>query len=755
MAVIPGSRAHAKGVWNVAEGSYQDDLADASDLELVQGLTATVYNFATVMSIPPSVWYWHQPSGMDGATNELFSSLTSATKFVEIYTDTTTGAATDKVERIKLLQKWFSAKTDMEWESHCPSLPHSASNDKCLIFPFREMNPALGARSDEVMLVQDVGRFNDSVTTTGTSNFVSLTFSQYDYRTFIEAGQNYNVTWFIRSPGQHSDPGRWNTGDANASHYNNLLVGFYMYFSFKNDMGLETKDSMGGATDPLNCSKPPNNCLAQNVGCTPHVLVNGSEPGGYPLYLNNGAWDENAPFTPYSFSFTPGAINVGGVPDIWHSVGCDREKSSEMNFDLCYKKETPKGSQGYWEFRLTTEGKGDGKNIAHTAGECDGNDARASASLFIDGMMLTAGSGTYTSKIYNSLSPKTVWKKIEVNMSRNSDPATGLPRTPVKLRWRVGDSTESWRSGKTMNDFMFNLDPALPDPSLVIVPSTATSETLVWTMTITMPGQYFQYQAELDTRDNNLFNPPGKNPYIDSFDCLRFSVTYDGTVNPRLNGVTVCYSTETGLFVSREIRPVRLNKWKSLTYQSTDSGGKITVDVTDVSGNVAVTMDGIALAGVTSLTSLARLDPGLYPAIKLRVVLERQGNSKADPRFDWFRVDYESTREILAVNRNVIRLSGGEEVAIRFGTGRTGIVEVKVYDASGTLIRRLFRGELLAGEVCQKMWNGTSDRSIPPEVPGCGGIDSGLPGSRVAPGVYFITVITPQGRRTVRVAVAR
>jgi hypothetical protein len=764
LAALPGSRAWARGEWNIMEGNYQDDLVDASDLDLVQGLLADP---TTTCMYIPAIWAWHQPSGLADATNTLFSYPFSSTRFVEVFTDTTTGSA--EVERVKLLQRWFSAEKDMQWEGNCQTLPHSAANSRCYIFPFLELNLGLGARSERVLLVQDMGRFNDCQSLTGIDcagtskdyKIVSLYLSQFQYRTFIESGHNYNVTWFIRSPGQHPAPGFWVDGTVNPSHYNNRLVGFYMSYSYTGNLGVITWDSVGGATNPMNCteSNMGAGCLSRNAGSSPHVLVNGPlEPGGYPLYLNSGAWDVNGPFTPFSFSFTPGAVGMGGGITPWTANGCDQDPTAEMNWDLCTK--STQGAKGTWEFHLTTVGHGGAANVKTPAGDsdkCGGvvmENARASASLFIDGMMLTAGSGSYTSPIYDSLSTKTAWQKIEVDMDRNLDPpVTGLPRTPVKLLWRVGNNTEGWTFGTATNSFMFSLDPALPNPSLAIVQKNATTETLFWTMTVTTVGQYFQYRTELYTRDNNPWNPPPPNPNLGSKNCLRYGLDYDGSLNPKLNGVTARYNPEVGLFVTKDIHPGNMKSWKLLTYQVENNGGQVTADVLDRAGNVAVTADGIALAGVASGVSLARLDPGLYPVIRLRFTLDRLSNPAASPRVCRFRVDYETMRECLAVNRNVVRLSQGEEVAIRFCTGVTGLVEVKVHDAAGALVRRLFRGELRSGEICHKTWNGTSDRTSPPS--GCDGIGSGLSGVQVSPGVYFITSVTPQGRQTLRVAVSR
>jgi len=83
-------------------------------------------------------------------------------------------------------------------------------------------------------------------------------------------------------------------------------------------------------------------------------------------------------------------------------------------------------------------------------------------------------------------------------------------------------------------------------------------------------------------------------------------------------------------------------------------------------------------------------------------------------------------------------LARNDTVPIRFSTEKTGMVSVEVHDAAGQYVRRLFKGELEATVVQETQWDGRNDG-----------------GRQVAPGVYFITAVTPAGRRTAKLAVLR
>jgi hypothetical protein len=192
--------------------------------------------------------------------------------------------------------------------------------------------------------------------------------------------------------------------------------------------------------------------------------------------------------------------------------------------------------------------------------------------------------------------------------------------------------------------------------------------------------------------------------------------------------------------------PSRLLRWTSLTYQALNNQGLVVADVLDTGGN-------ILLHDIKSGGSLLSLDPGAYPALQIQFTLTKGGNPAADPRVLSFKVAYAPMTQCLSLNHNTIRLSRAEPVQIRFCSTRDGLVDVKVHDAAGQLVKKVFHGELAGGVICQKSWNGTSDMGDAPQT--CSAGDNNPQGTPVAPGVYFVTVITPGGRETARLAVSR
>ena len=82
------------------------------------------------------------------------------------------------------------------------------------------------------------------------------------------------------------------------------------------------------------------------------------------------------------------------------------------------------------------------------------------------------------------------------------------------------------------------------------------------------------------------------------------------------------------------------------------------------------------------------------------------------------------------------------------------MVDVVIHDAAGQLVKRLFHGELREGDVCQKSWNGMSD-PFGRAPASCATGEANPQGVPVAPGLYFVTVTTPAGRETARLAVSR
>jgi hypothetical protein len=343
-------------------------------------------------------------------------------------------------------------------------------------------------------------------------------------------------------------------------------------------------------------------------------------------------------------------------------------------------------------------------------------------------MSITAGAGIYLSPAFDSLSPNTLWSAVSWKLDLNAD-AKGV-RTPVELDWRIANTTTGFLMSSTIFDS--GVVPGTEDGS-VPVPGG-------------VKGRYFQYRALLSSWDQNTVNPPPPASGADA--CLRYGLQYDGSLQPRVRRFGVAYLPDAGQFVSKAIQPAKLWRWGRVTYRKDDGlGGTVVCDILDADGSVV-------LSNVASGDSLSAVDPGRHPGIRVRFMLNRNGVAGAAPYVDWFRVTYSPLRGCLAVDHNAIRLSYEEGAAVRFCTAQTGMVDVRIHDAAGQLVKRLFHGELKAGDICQKTWNGTSDPGgRAPSTCALG--DANVRGSQVAPGLYFITVTTPAGRETARLAVSR
>jgi hypothetical protein len=91
----------------------------------------------------------------------------------------------------------------------------------------------------------------------------------------------------------------------------------------------------------------------------------------------------------------------------------------------------------------------------------------------------------------------------------------------------------------------------------------------------------------------------------------------------------------TGTAVSRSITPtVPIGEWGTVAYTMTEPAGtNLTVDVLDVSNNVV-------LSDVADGTSLAALDPALYPSLKLRANLATD-DLAVTPRLDEWSITWQ------------------------------------------------------------------------------------------------------------------
>ena len=684
------------GVWNYRDGTYYEEFQDTVGLDLIQAVS--VNTVTTSIGVTPG-WIWAQPGpSATYLTDTRFSGAGTATLFVQV------AAATPYGESIKLFQRFFPA-TSMDWDNDCATHNPAAAN--CLIYPVSAQGEEVlhGARSDQVLLVPDIASFNrcqTEKTCKGSGDYVMVAMyvDQSINRDFLLSGRAYNATWWLRSPGQHPSP------PSTPGDYNDRLAGFVISYTYTTSGSMRT-DYFGGAT--AGCSEPDTSilCLERSRGCPLHLrLEDPAEDGSATMYLNTPGVLAKAPYTPFSFSFAAGSLRGASVP--WGPLDCDADLLGGMNVGLCHD---PPG--GTWGFFLNTTGTSGNSN---KAGASCGTPAipclnsRAAASLYIDGLAITAGDGVYLSPAFDSLSDKTQWTMVSWDVNLNAD-AKGV-RTPVQFDWRVAGSTASFGFSSTTFDTS---------------PSGFQPGTQTGTLTFSGPavtGRYFQYRTMLTSWDENPANPP---PAKDSYkSCARSSLEYDGSLLPGLRQFTVAYLPDAGQCVSKVITPGKLWRWGILTYQKDDpTPGQVVCDVLDSAG-------GVVLANVMSGASLVAIDPGRYPSLRVRFVMYRNG-APVDPRVYWFKLTFTSLQGCLALNRNTVRLSFGENVAVRFCTTKPGMVDVTVHDAAGQLVKKLFHGELVAGDICQKEWNGTSDpMNRPPSSCGLG--DTNPQGVPAAPG---------------------
>jgi len=698
VVILQGGVAAGAGQWT-SGGAYFDELEDTSGLELVQAVAVDVPT--TSLRIASS-WTWTQPGPtVAGATDTRFSAPGATLDFAQI------SAAAPSGELLQLSQRFYSAVGNMDWQNDCATLDPLST--RCLLYPVPSAGEEAlhGARSGQVLLVPDIARFNDcqtSMACTGSGDYViaSMTLDQYVNRDFLVSGRPYNATWWIRSPGQGPNP------PSNPGDYNDRLLGFEIGFAYTAG-GVPRTDHLGGATGGcLDVGLGPW-CLDRTRGCPVHVRIAAPpEPGSATLYLNKPGSPADSPYTPYSFSFAAGSL--AGAASPWDAVGCPGDMTGGMNVALCH--DPPQGS---WIFAVNTSGTSGAGNAASSscgtpAVPC--MNPRASASAYVDGLTLTAASGVFLSPAFDSLSPKTLWTLVSWETDLNPD--AGGVRTPVRFDWRVANDP----SGFVYSSAVFDAG---------VTPAVETD-------TLAFPGppvagRFFQYRAVLTSWDLNTANPPP--PRTGNDNCLRFSMAHDGSLTPRVRLFAVRYQPDAGRAVSRPVTPDRLRRWERIEYAKDDGGGgRVVCDILDGPGNVLV-------AGVASGASLAAIDPGRYASLRVRFTLDRAGTSAA-PSVSWFRLVFAPLEGCLALSRNTVRLSYGEDVAVRFCTRKEGRVEVTVHDAAGQMVRKLFHADLVAGEVAQRNWDATTARGNP-----------------VSPGLYFVTVATPLGRETARVAVSR
>lgn len=742
--MLAAGRVAGSGVWNLRERTYVEELQDGASLAAVQAVTFDPGGF---VRIPPS-WMWIMPDGVATGqpagtwyTDTPFRVAGSATSFTAVVS----GTLYD--EEVRLYERFFSAATDMNWKNDCSS--GSASDSTCLVYSVgaSPVEASYGARSNSVLLVPHVAGFNagqedppgpaDPVGS-GDYFYAHLSLAQLSWRDIMVAGQPMNMTWRIRSPGWFSSP------DPTADAWNDRLARFMIRYTRSQGASGKVEEYLGGATYNCKTGNLGNLCLDLDKGCPIWVSTTPGQ-GMATLYLNDPVpTDADAPYTPYSFSFAPGSTE--GAPSQWDPKNCAEDPVFRMNNDLCNPE-----PNGFWTFAIGSFGGGD---VASESDQCPSTGveclrSRLAGSVYIDGMTLSAARGAYISPVFDSLSPYTTWDDLEWDLELNPD--GGGIRTPVGLSWRSSDLTTIFGTGST--SFIGVLQPAA---GLAGCELDTTAGPAACSPTTLTTGRYFQWRGDLRNWAENPLNPPPSQ--VDNFTtypaCTRHegndstpsSIEYDGSLSPRVRQVSVRYAPYAGRFTSDLLSPEGLRNWNTITYQKDDGGGIVTCDIVDAQG-------GVILAGVASGDPLATIDVGRYPGIAVRFTLDKGALGTADPRVHWFKLTYESMKGCLAIDRNALRLSRGDRAAIRFCTRTSGPVDVKVHDAAGQLVHRLYSGELKPGEICQKYWWGTADAGNPATTCDLGDVNPR--GPAVAPGLYIVTVITPAGRETARLAVSR
>ncbi len=728
------------GSWNYGVGTYLENLDGFGDFDLVQAVVTDPADTAAVVA--PS-WEITQPATFPGTgtTGIPFSGSGSATYFA------TVNEAGMYGEQVQLFQRWFSAARDMQWRDNCAAGMDVGDLSKCCVFPVEDPNWRLrGGHQESILLVPDVRKFNDchsmdtknevecvngvGVVSGRQPEITELYLRKEQMTDILLAGANYNVTWFLRSSGQHEFPGLEGTQQ---DTFNNRLASMKIGFSYSpNGSGeppVQNTHYLAGATvgyQPIGMG----GCADVWTGCPIRLILQDQESydpqHAVRRYLNDPTYGKDF-YMPYTLSFCLGALANAPPSYVGPAVTCRScaYPDDGMNLALCPTAKDTLGT-GVLGIFLTTQGQTDDGLESSSTPKCPPDfgvpysNCRAAASLYIDGMMLTAGEGSYLSPVFDSLSPDTVWTHVSWESLLNIDP--GGPRTPVKFRYDVAQDGAELGAG--------DLGAAL----------TPAAETGTISLTATSVGRYFRYQAGLVSWDMNTSNYPAL-PASPRFmeTCLRYNPEHDGSLIPAVCRISMGYTPYAGQLVTKVLKPRNLKRWEKLTFDAEALGGAtVTIDVLGENMVPAVTDDGTALVGVSNGVPLGRLDPSKYPALRVRIVMSKEGSLANQARLRWFKLEYEPMKEAIALNRNALRQGRGEGVEVRFMTKTAGMVGVRVYDGAGQLVRELFHGELGADEIFQQNWDGT-----------------GRDGRQVAPGVFFITVVTPDGSETLRLAVMR
>lgn len=443
----------------------------------------------------------------------------------------------------------------------------------------------------------------------------------------------------------------------------------------------------------------------------------------------------------------------------------------------------PNCSATVWLDTVTVMAKGHPIPVVPVAGgcppgtrQCFGNCVPDAAPCGWDAATRYVDTGSYLSPVFDSLSPLTRWEKIwwSVDQHFTAGSSNGWPRTPIAIKWRVGNSPDpstwlpdaTWYTWTIPNSVTCSGEENGPDgnanstgclsgpcdcsgnPRGVAFPRVQDPVTGVWgpdpprwpmhdegeaTMYADglalahATGRYFQYEVDFTGQYANARFPPEQ----DSGLTLSPERHLKEVVRPVLNSVRAYYLPARGQALSVPVQPTQLRRWRSVEYTlDLSAGGTVEVDVLDAAGIPLFT-------NVPSGYSLAGLDPSQYPSLRLRASVDNGGISTQRPTLTTWSLRWDTFTEPLQVDRNAINPSLAElcKITVVLTAARGGGLDI--HDAAGQIVRRLFRGVIDAG-VRTWLWDGRNDK-----------------GEEVVSGVYYVSLQAKEIKRVRKIAVVR
>ena len=367
--------------------------------------------------------------------------------------------------------------------------------------------------------------------------------------------------------------------------------------------------------------------------------------------------------------------------------------------------------------------------------------------------------GSYVSPVFDSLSENTewatIWWRVAQNFNNDAGVGTGWPKTPVSIKWRVGDSPDpsTWLSSPMYFNWTIPMSvtcsgerdctagcsytycncngkerTVVPCPPPYPPPLGNIGEAILYVdgSSVKAVGRYFQYEVDFTSHFANNKYPPEQD--------LSLAVLvreFHDTPSPRLKAIRVFYKPARGMVVSGVIAPSQLKKWKAVNYTADlSSGGSVQVDVLDENFTPLFT-------NIPPGFSLEGLDPKQYPRLRLRGYVDSGGNPDLRPNLKSWELLWDSLTEYLRLDRNLLDISRGDRVTVTVVLGAARAGSITVHDVSGQLVKELMKGTIPLGMSVLE-WDGTNGK-----------------GERVVSGVYFLSLKAKEVRRVARVAVVR